>query len=94
MDDNAFKTEGQSLQIAFSKLGMVPPGCVLSAGTVPLGCILSGGTVAFYPTGQSHCLTSPNFFSIFVDEYRNELIKEDDFFGESTNYESNNSRII
>ena len=52
MDDTPFKTEGQSLQIAFSKGGMVPPLCVLSGGTVPPGCVLSGGTVP--PFNLSH----------------------------------------
>ena len=55
VDDNCFKTEGQSLWIAFSKgdcpsrvdfiEGTVPPGRVLSGGTVPLGCVLSGSIV-------------------------------------------------
>ena len=61
-DDNAFNTEGLSLQIAFSKAewslrcAFYQEGqflrVFLSGGTVPLGCVLSGGTVP--PFNLSH----------------------------------------
>ena len=62
VDDNAFKTEGQSLRITFFKGGwslrgaFYPEGQSLRGVFYPAGKSLRG---VFYPAGQSLRLTSP-----------------------------------
>ena len=62
VDDNAFKTEGQSLWISFSKCVWSLRGAFYPEGQSLLGVFYPAGQTlwgAFYPVGQSLPLTSP-----------------------------------